>query len=140
MKLTNVKLIFQREVRDQLRDRRMLFMIFVLPMLLYPLLGLSFFQMAQFLKVESSLVRIVGLPSLDGLPPLVEGDQIDERWLDSTMSANLLRVQLEPASGAENEPIESRAEAAVHSGEVQAVLYFPPTFRDPIAALAARDH
>ena len=32
MKLSNVKLIFLREVRDQLRDRRTLFMIFVLPL------------------------------------------------------------------------------------------------------------
>ena len=46
----NVKLIFLREVRDQLRDRRTLFMIFVLPLLLYPLLGMSFFQVVQFMR------------------------------------------------------------------------------------------
>ena len=48
MNWSNVKLILVREVRDQLRDRRTLFMIAVLPLLLYPLLGMSFMQVAQF--------------------------------------------------------------------------------------------
>ena len=39
--LTNVKLIFAREVRDQLRDRRTLLLIVALPLFLYPLLGTS---------------------------------------------------------------------------------------------------
>ena len=39
MNFTNVKLILVREIRDQLRDRRTLFMIAVLPLLLYALLG-----------------------------------------------------------------------------------------------------
>ena len=34
MKWNNVKLIYSREIRDQLRDRRTLFMIAVLPLLL----------------------------------------------------------------------------------------------------------
>ena len=41
MNWRNVGLIFQREVLDQLRDRRTLFMVAVLPILLYPLLGKS---------------------------------------------------------------------------------------------------
>ena len=49
MNLSNVKLIYLREMRDQLRDRRTLFLIAVLPLLLYPLLGMSFFQLSQFL-------------------------------------------------------------------------------------------
>jgi len=50
MSLTNVKLILMREIRDQLRDRRTLFMIAVLPILLYPLMGMSLFQVAQFMQ------------------------------------------------------------------------------------------
>ena len=50
MNHSNVKLIFLREMRDQLRDRRTLFLIAVLPLLLYPLLGMSFFQLSQFLR------------------------------------------------------------------------------------------
>ena len=47
MTFTNIKLILAREVRDQLRDRRTLFMIFVLPVLLYPLLGTVCFQICS---------------------------------------------------------------------------------------------
>ena len=41
MNWKNVKLIFLREVRDQLRDRRTLFMVAVLPLLLYPAMGVG---------------------------------------------------------------------------------------------------
>ena len=50
MSWTNVKLIYLRELRDQLRDRRTLFTIVVLPLLLYPLMGMSVFQVQQFLQ------------------------------------------------------------------------------------------
>ena len=39
MNWRNVKLIFWREVSDQLRDRRTLFMVVLLPLFLYPILG-----------------------------------------------------------------------------------------------------
>ena len=41
MRWSNLFVIFRREVRDQIRDRRTLFMIFVLPILLYPILGIG---------------------------------------------------------------------------------------------------
>ncbi len=41
MRRSTILVIFRREVRDQLRDRRTLFMIFVLPLLLYPILGIG---------------------------------------------------------------------------------------------------
>src|SRR5256885_3346241 len=66
-----VKLIWLREVRDQLRDRRTLFMIAVLPLLLYPLLGMSFLQVAQFLQEHPMKVLVVGMKPVAGLPPLV---------------------------------------------------------------------
>src|SRR5258708_28095490 len=67
-----VKLIWLREVRDQLRDRRTLFMIAVLPLLLYPLLGMSFLQVAQFLREHPMKELVVGMKPTPGLPPLVE--------------------------------------------------------------------
>ena len=72
MNWTTIFLIFQREVRDQLRDRRMLFMMFVLPLLLYPLMGLSFLQLAQFLQEHPARVLIVGNPELPEYPALLE--------------------------------------------------------------------
>lgn len=72
MNWTTIFLIFQREVRDQLRDRRMLFMMFVLPLLLYPLMGLSFLQLAQFLQEHPARVLIIGNPMLPEYPALLE--------------------------------------------------------------------
>lgn len=60
MSWTNVKLIYQREIRDQLRDRRTLFTIAVLPVLLYPLLGTTFLQISQFLQEHPTKVWMVG--------------------------------------------------------------------------------
>ena len=61
-----------REVRDQLRDRRSLFMIAVLPLLLYPLLGMSFVQVAQFLKKHPTRVWIIGAERLPSDPELLK--------------------------------------------------------------------
>ncbi len=72
MNWSNVKLIWQREVRDQFRDRRTMFMIAVLPLLLYPLLGMSFMQVAQFLQDHPTRVLVVGWEPLADLPNLVE--------------------------------------------------------------------
>jgi len=44
MKVGNVRLIFLKEVRDTLRDRRTLFISIILPILLYPLLMIGFSQ------------------------------------------------------------------------------------------------
>ncbi|MGD9128262.1 MAG: ABC transporter permease subunit/CPBP intramembrane protease [Planctomycetia bacterium] len=60
MNLRNAKHIFLREVRDQLRDRRTLFIIAILPILLYPLLGMSMFQMAQFMQEQPTKILVVG--------------------------------------------------------------------------------
>ena len=64
MNWSNVKLILVREIRDQLRDRRTLFMIAVLPLLLYPLLGMSFFQVVQFMREHAIRVLVIGAPKM----------------------------------------------------------------------------
>jgi sodium transport system permease protein len=64
MSWTNVKLILGREVRDQLRDRRTLFMIAVLPILLYPLLGMSFLQIQQVMQERPTKVLVIGEPDI----------------------------------------------------------------------------
>ena len=61
MNWRNVQLVLSREIRDQLRDRRTLFMIAVLPMLLYPLLGMSMFQIAQFVREKPTTVLVVSV-------------------------------------------------------------------------------
>jgi sodium transport system permease protein len=59
MRWSIVRLICTRELRDQLRDRRTIFMIAVLPVLLYPILGTALFQFAGFTE-KPSTVGIVG--------------------------------------------------------------------------------
>jgi sodium transport system permease protein len=97
MNWSNVKLIFLREVRDQLRDRRTLFMIAVLPMLLYPLLGMSLFQVVQFMRERPAHVLVVGLPEFAGLPPLVAGDHFAANLFTTPDRSKLLKLDFRPA-------------------------------------------
>ena len=66
MRWSIIRLIWLRELRDQLRDRRTVFMVVVLPLLLYPILGLGLMQLALALLTESSVVEVQGA---DNLPP-----------------------------------------------------------------------
>ena len=60
MRWSNVFVIFRREVRDQIRDRRTLFMIFVLPILLYPILGIGVVQFSAAFEQKPRTVLIIG--------------------------------------------------------------------------------
>jgi sodium transport system permease protein len=57
---SRVQLIFFRELRDQLRDRRTMFTICVLPLLLYPLTGLMMLQLAQVKTPQRIFISVVG--------------------------------------------------------------------------------
>ncbi len=144
MNWSNVKLILGREIRDQSRDRRTLFMIVVLPLLLYPLLGMSFLQISQFMREQPTTVLVVGAKGLDDVePPL-----IDNRWFSSKLFSDEERAKLlelefypdEPRDEAGDEAVaalDPRAEAgrAVEAGEYDATLYFPPDFADRLEAV-----
>lgn len=67
----NIKLIFLREVRDQLRDRRTLFMVAVLPILLYPALGIGMMQMTLTFTEQPRTVVVLGAEDLPP-PPLID--------------------------------------------------------------------
>jgi sodium transport system permease protein len=67
MTRSTIKIIAYRELRDLLRDRRTLFMIFVLPTVLYPLLAVVGFVFALGLAAQPSVVGIAGA---DQLPTL----------------------------------------------------------------------
>ncbi|MFT5299312.1 MAG: sodium transport system permease protein [Mariniblastus sp.] len=71
MKWDKVKLIFKRELRDQLRDRRTLFTVAIMPMVLYPLMGMAMLQVAQFMREDPSQVWIVGAENLPTQPALI---------------------------------------------------------------------
>jgi sodium transport system permease protein len=75
-----VSLIFLREVRDQFRDRRTLFMIAVLPVLLYPALGLGMLQLAVLFREQPRTVAVLGAENLPAEPALLDGGHFAERW------------------------------------------------------------
>ena len=47
MRWSIIRVIWFRELRDQLRDRRTVVMMAVLPLVLYPVLGIGVFQFTQ---------------------------------------------------------------------------------------------
>ncbi len=73
MNWSKVFLILNREIRDQLRDRRTLFMIFVLPVLLYPFMGMSMFQLMQFTQEHPTRVLVLGA---EELPPAIARSEL----------------------------------------------------------------
>ncbi len=81
MKWRNVNLIWCRELKDQLRDRRTLFTVLVLPLLLYPLLGMALLQVAQFSKQDPIRIWIVGAEHLPASPPLIIDGQINSELI-----------------------------------------------------------
>ena len=82
MNWSHVKLIFHREVRDQLRDRRTMFTICILPVLLYPLMGMVMMQVAQFHREQHVSVAVVGLENWPvDFPLFAEPEAADKiRW------------------------------------------------------------
>jgi sodium transport system permease protein len=88
----NVFLIFQREVRDQLRDRRTLFMIAVLPLLLYPAMGLGIYQLAFVFRQQPRTVVVLGAEYLPAEPALIEGNRFASRWFRAEASRDRLVV------------------------------------------------
>ena len=135
MNLTNVKLILAREVRDQLRDRRTLFMIFVLPVLLYPLLGTAYFEMVQFQTQKSMSVLVVGGKQLAGKehPALIEGDTFSAELFGGPHGADLLTLEMAP----DDQPLdkaEADATRLVQAKKFDAALIFPPDFAQRLDA------
>jgi sodium transport system permease protein len=152
MSWRNIRLIYAREIRDQLRDRRTLFMIAVLPLLLYPLLGMSVFQLSQFLRKSEPKVVVVGAEELKAgkeLPPLIDGDHFAADLFNDGTAANWLHLEFvndsagevkpdkhdktatkENSSKADQIPLSAfeLAEARLKTGDVQVVLTFPKGF------------
>jgi len=121
---SNVRLIFLREVRDQLRDRRTIATILVLPLVLYPLLGTSFLQIAQFMREQPTTIRIVGAERLPAAPALLAEQGFHEQWASRNERA-LAIVQIADSSAAEggDEPARAAARGWIESGDCDAVLF-----------------
>ena len=104
MNWRNIKLIFLREVRDQLRDRRTLFMVAVLPLLLYPILGIAMVNMTVTFSEQTRTVVMLGADDLPD-PPLLDGDRFVADYFEDPNDAAKLTVvtELTPATALDPE-------------------------------------
>ena len=129
-------------------------MIAVLPLLLYPLLGMSVFQLSQFVRKSEPKVLVIGSEQLSAgeeLPPLFHDGQFALKVVGDPKIVDWLHVEFaggpskaakpadtstaEPAKGdattpsaaAHDQELEA-AEERLKSGDVQVVLNFPPDF------------
>ena len=93
MKWPNVKLIFNRELRDQLRDRRTLFTVVIMPIVLYPLMGMAMLQVAQFMREYPAKIWVIGNDNLPQSPSLVVDGQISDEFVNEN-EAKLLELSL----------------------------------------------
>ena len=93
-----VWLIYMREMRDQLRDRRTLFTIAVLPIMLYPLVGMLLLQIAQFTRQNPTSVCLIGTENIEGAPPLFEGEMFAPDLIEQPDSLELLTYRWDELS------------------------------------------
>src|SRR5947208_7933971 len=70
MRWSLIRLIWFRDLRDQLRDRRTIFMIAVLPLLLYPVLGVAVLQFAVSGGKKPTTLGVCGGQHLPALTPV----------------------------------------------------------------------
>lgn len=131
---SNVSVIFRREVRDQLRDRRTLFMIFILPMLLYPMLGIGVLQLSTAFEQKARSVVVVGADRLPDDPPLLNEarDGFHRSLFDSDAEARRLIVQVKDPKSPWGEP--KVREDATRGGLTDAVLPIGTDLKDRIKA------
>jgi sodium transport system permease protein len=139
MRWSNVGVIFRREVRDQIRDHRTLFMIFVLPILLYPMLGLGSLKFADAFEQKPRLVVVVGAEYLPKSPALLNPERtgFDRTLFDRPADAERLVVELAPAGGPWGDPI--LREQAIHRGEASAAMVIPRDLPDRLRGDAKID-
>lgn len=162
MNWSNIKLIYLRELRDQLRDRRTMFTIAILPLLLYPLMGSAILQVAQFARQHPTRVWVLGAEGLPQDPPLISGDQFiggdDERRLtlivepnvpDDIKSSEQDKATAKksdtknahdgkPKADAPMSPLQRRAQSEIRSGRCDVVVYFPPNFAEELEKFRER--
>ena len=108
--LRKIRIVFQRELRDQLRDRRTLFMVMALPVLLYPALGIGMLQMAVVFSEKPRTVVMLGSESLPS-PQLMDGPAFATRWFSDPTDAQRLTVETTGRSNTSPESAERLSDA-----------------------------
>jgi sodium transport system permease protein len=148
MRWSIIRLIWFRELRDQLRDRRTVIMMAVVPLLLYPALGFGILQFAMGYAGKPSVVGVYGAQNLSSdmgsaaipaLPQraagLVAMPAIDSQTRPLTLAALLSQV------GRDEEPRvgEDKVAIAARVGPVPAAAGSGMDRLLPLAMLVAAD-
>jgi len=125
MRWSNIFLIFRREVRDQARDRRTLFMIFFLPLMLYPILGIGLIQFSAAFAQKPRRVVVVGAEFLPSAPALLnqKRDAFEASLFDNPDEAQRLNLVLEKSGGRWLNP--KFRKQVVREGVADAVILIP---------------
>jgi sodium transport system permease protein len=133
----NVWIIFRREARDQLRDRRTLFMVFVLPLLLYPILGMAILKLTAAFDQKPRTIVILGGEHLPKIPPLLnsKGDGFEPSLFVRARDSTLLRVELKTENWDWNKPGAVRQ--GIRGGLAEAVVIVPPDLDQQIGNLGS---
>ncbi|MFH1010466.1 MAG: hypothetical protein V1784_04430 [bacterium] len=112
MRFAQIRAIYLKEMRDILRDRRTLFVMIVLPILLYPLLMIGVLQFSSLqekkLRQEVAKVAVLGEPLPLGL----------RRTLDSASAIQVVQV--------------TDWRQALRSGDLHAAFEIAPGFADSL--------
>lgn len=135
MNWKHVKLIFSRELRDQLRDRRTLFTITILPILLYPLMGMLMLQVAQFSREHPVQIKILGSENIPESPRLVDGEQLYSR-VGIESIAPLVKISSSSLPELDNEKLQAQATEMLNKGDQDLIVIFKPRFREYMDQLA----
>jgi sodium transport system permease protein len=133
MRLAQAVTIFKRETRDQFRDRRTLFMIFVLPILLYPMLGFGVVKLAEAFGNKSRSVVMIGVDDLPASPALLNPERtgFDLGVLNDPRDAKLFEVK----TFGRNSDWTDRAyrRAALRERLTDVVVIVPPNLKAELA-------
>ncbi len=134
MRLANVGIVFGRELRDQLRDRRTLFMVVFLPILLYPMLGLGMAQFVQAFQQKPRTVVLVGAENLPDDPPLLNRarDEFRAEYFFPPTEAEAAKLKVRPVRSEPPWTDPKAVELAVRGGEADAVVIIPADFRQTL--------
>jgi sodium transport system permease protein len=126
MRWSIIRTIWFREVRDQLRDRRTIVMLVVLPLLLYPLIGIAMAYMSQLFGSQALTIGIAGYELIqqdESLPQLVDEEATPKRFAAALFPERQDREQLRVVFA----PAAELGEMLKRE-EVQAALFFDEEF------------
>jgi sodium transport system permease protein len=130
MRLQNIRLITWKETRDLLRDRRTLVMLFIAPMILYPLFGLTGWLFATELIGKAPKIGVVNLDEASigdaGFPPMFKDGAFAELPAPKTDSK-------QPDTPPQVVKIDGDPEEALRTKQAQVIIVVPPGFQKELA-------